>query len=258
MTAIALPTDADFGTTTHLGALRVVIEGEGEGASAFVDFDDATGAPSKIIVTSPGINYVEGTTTAKVIEMRATKEWSCAVTLGEIKSGGLTKIGPGTLLLKGDATYEGATTVREGTLTLGTFLFPQGQPMVLAGGKFDATSRDVMVSDLSGYGTYSGDNGRTLTITNKLSFAVADAVVGRQMTIAHVTPTFSAGAKIEVDTTGLPEDDADYRFVIATSEKAFVGSPTLVNADPKWRLRFSSDRKSIIFGRERGLRVILR
>ena len=258
VTAIALPTDADFGTTTHLGALRVVIEGEGEGASAFVDFDDATGAPSKIIVTSPGINYVEGTTTAKVIEMRATKEWSCAVTLGEIKSGGLTKIGPGTLLLKGDATYEGATTVREGTLTLGTFLFPQGQPMVLAGGKFDATSRDVMVSDLSGYGTYSGDNGRTLTITNKLSFVAADAVAGRQMTIAHVTPTFGDGATIEVDTTGLPEDDANYRFVIATSEKAFVGSPTLVNPDPKWRLRFSPDRKSLVYGRNRGMMITVR
>jgi autotransporter-associated beta strand protein len=258
VTAIALPTDADFGTTTHLGALRVVIDGEGEGASAFVDFGDATGAPAKIVVTSPGINYVEGTTTAKVIEMRANKEWSCAVTLGEIKGGGLTKIGPGTLILKGEATYEGATTVRDGTLILGTFPFPQGQPMVLAGGKFDATARDVTVSDLSGYGTYSSDNGRRVTITNKLSFAVVDALAERQLTFEHVEPVFNAGATIELDATGIPEDDADYRFVIATSEKAFVGSPTLVNADSKWRLRFSSDRKSIIFGRDRGLRVILR
>ena len=260
VTAIALPTDADFGTTIHLGALRVVIEGEGEGASAFVDFDDTTGAPSKIIVTSPGIKYVEGTTTAKVIEMRAKKEWSCAVTLGEIKSGGLTKIGPGTLLLKSDATYEGATTVREGKITLaasGT-QFPVGQPIMLAGGTFDSQTHDIIVSDLSGYGAYTGDNGHTLTITNKLSFAAADAVAGRQMTIARVTPIFNAGARIEVDETGLPEDDADHRYVLATSDKAFVGSPTLVNADPKWRLRFSSDRKSLIFGRERGLRVILR
>ena len=260
VTAIALPTDADFGTTTHLGALRVVIEGAGEGASAFVDFDDATGTPSKIVVTSPGINYVEGTTTAKVIEMRAKKEWSCAVTLGEIKSGGLTKIGPGTLLLKSDATYEGATTVREGSiiLALASAVFPEGQPIVLAGGKFDSQTHDITVSDLSGYGTYSGDNGRRVTITNKLSFAVADALAGRQLTFEHVEPALTARATIEVDATGLPEDDADHRFVLATSDKAFIGSPTLVNADPKWRLRFSSDRKSIIFGRERGLRVILR
>ena len=257
VTAIALPTDADFGTTIHLGALRVVIEGAGEGASAFVDFDDATGAPSKIVVTSPGINYVEGTTTAKVIEMRANKEWSCAVTLGEIKGGGLTKIGPGTLILKGEATYEGATTVRDGTLILGTFPFPQGQPMVLAGGTFNAAARDIMVSDLSGCGTYTSDNGRRVTITNKLSFAVADAVAGRQLTFEHVEPVFNAGATIEVDATGLP-DDADHRFVIATSDKAFVGEPTLVNAVPNWNLRFSSDRKSIIFGRERGTRIILR
>ena len=257
VTAIALPTDADFASTIHLGALRVVIEGEGEGASAFVDFDYATGAPSKIIVTSPGINYVEGTTTAKVIEMREKKEWSCAVTLGELTGGGLVKIGPGTLILKGDVTYEGATTVRDGTLILGT-TFPQGQPMVLAGGKFEAASRDIEVSDLSGYGTYSSDNGRHVTITNKLSFAVADALAGRQLTFVHVEPVFYAGATIEVDTAGLPNDNADHRFVLATSDKAFVGSPTLVNADPSWRLRFSPDRKSIVFGRERGLRVILR
>ncbi|MBQ3288286.1 MAG: autotransporter-associated beta strand repeat-containing protein [Kiritimatiellae bacterium] len=257
VTAIALPTDADFGTTTHLGALRVVIEGDGEGASAFVDFDDATGTPSKIVVTSPGINYVEGTT-AKVIEMRANKEWSCAVTLGELTGGGLVKTGPGTLILKGEATYEGATTVRDGTLILGTFPFPQGQPMVLAGGKFNAAARDVMVSDVSGYGTYSSDNGRRVTITNKLSFAVADAMAGRQLTFEHVEPVFNAGATIEVDATGLPDGGENLRFVLATSDKAFAGEQPLFDAPKGWRLRFSSDRKSIILGRERGLQFILR
>jgi autotransporter-associated beta strand protein len=260
VTAIALPTDADFGTTTHLGALRVVIEGEGEGegASAFVDFDDATGAPSKIIVTSPGINYVEGTTTAKVIEMRANKEWSCAVTLGEIKGGGLTKIGPGMLILKGEATYEGATTVRAGTLLLGTLPFPQGQPMVLAGGQFNAAARDITVSDLSGYGTYSSVNGQRVTITNKLSFAAADVVAGRQMTFVSAEPVFGAGATIEVDTTGLADNQEPHRFVLATSEKAFVGTPVLANASLKWGIRFSADRKSILFRRVRGQAISFR
>ena len=258
VTAIALPTDADFGAATHLGALRVVIEGEGEGASAFVDFDDATGAPSKIVVTSPGINYVEGTTTAKVIEMRANKEWSCAVTLGEIKGGGLTKIGPGMLILKGEATYEGATTVRAGTLLLGTLPFPQGQPMVLAGGQFNAAARDITVSDLSGYGTYSSVNGQRVTITNKLSFAAADAVAGRQMTFVSAEPVFGAGAMIEVDTTGLADNQEPHRFVLATSEKAFVGTPVLANASLKWGIRFSADRKSILFRRVRGQAISFR
>ena len=258
VTAIAMPTDADFGTTTHLGALRVVIEGEGEGASAFVDFDDVTGAPSKIVVTSPGIDYVEGTTTAKVIEMRANKEWSCAVTLGEIKSGGLAKVGPGMLILKGEVTYEGATTVREGTLLLGSFAFPQGQPMVLAGGKFDAAARDVVVSDLSGYGTYSSYNGHSVAITNKLSFAAADALAGRKLAFVGVTPVFADGATIEVDATGLPAGGENPRLVLATSDRAFAGEMPLFDAPDGWRLRFSSDRKMILLGRERGLQFILR
>jgi hypothetical protein len=97
-----------------------------------------------------------------------------------------------------------------------------------------------------------------LTITNKLSFAVADAVAGRQMTIAHVTPTFSAGAKIEVDTTGLADNQEPHRFVLATSEKAFVGTPVLANASLKWGIRFSADRKSILFRRVRGQAISFR
>ena len=256
VTAIALPTDADFASTTHLGALRVVIEGEGEGASAFVDFDDATGAPSKIIVTSPGVNYVAGTTTAKVIEMRANKEWSCAVSLGELAGGGLVKTGPGTLILKGEVTYAGATTVRDGTLILGT-AFPQGQPMALAGGTFDAAARDIEVSDLSGYGTYSSDNGRRVTITNKLSFAAEDVLAGRQLEFVRVAPVFGAGATVEID-GALPEDDVNFRCVLAKATLPFAGEPVFKNDQGNWALSFSSDRKSITLKRVRGSAFVVR
>ena len=130
--------------------------------------------------------------------------------------------------------------------------------MVLAGGTFNAAARDVIVSDISGYGTYSSDNGRHVTITNKLSFAVADAVAGRQLTFEHVEPTFSAGAKIEVDTTGLTDNQEPHRFVLATSEKAFVGEPELANVGTKWGIRFSTDRKSILFRRVRGQSICFR
>ena len=256
VTAIALPTDADFASTTHLGALRVVIEGEGEGASAFVDFDDATGAPSKIIVTSPGVNYVAGTTTAKVIEMRANKEWSCAVSLGELAGGGLVKTGPGTLILKGEVTYAGATTVRDGTLILGT-AFPQGQPMALAGGTFDAAARDIEVSDLSGYGTYSSDNGRRVTITNKLSFAAEDVLAGRQLEFVRVAPVFGAGATVEIDGTQ-PESDVNFRCVLAKATLPFAGEPVFKNDQGNWALSFSSDRKSITLKRVRGSAFVVR
>ena len=45
----------------------MVIEdtGGGEGASAFVDYDDVTRKPSRIVITSPGINYTEAMATFK-------------------------------------------------------------------------------------------------------------------------------------------------------------------------------------------------
>ena len=259
VTAIALPADANFLSANHLGALRVVIEdaGGGEGASAFVDYDDVTRKPSRIVITSPGVNYSPATT-AKVMQMRGDTNWVCAVTLGEIKSGGFEKKGAGTLVLKGTNTYEGATKVSGGTLIVGDgYVFPQNQPLVMAGGKFSPGNADLAVSDLSGYGEIESGNNR-ITIGGKLSFSADDALAGRQLKFYRVEPVFNAGATIEVDATNLPAGDVNGRFVIATSEKPFVGEPALINAVPNWNLRFSSDRKSIIYGRERGMRIIFR
>lgn len=261
VTAIALPVDETFLSAAHLGALRVVIEdaGGGEGASAFVDFDDATGAPAKIVVTSPGVNYVEGTTTAKVIEMRAKKEWSCAVTLGEITGGGLVKNGPGTLVLKGTNTYEGATTVSAGSLILGTASFPQNQPLVMAGGMFSIAGYDLTVSDLSGYGeiqSYADGNHR-LAISGKLTFYADDALAGQCLTITNAIPTFGEGASVEIKGM-LPENDVNGRYVLAQSARPFEGTPTIKNDNGFWALSLSGDRKSIMLKRIRGTKIVIR
>ena len=257
VTAIALPADANFLSVNHLGALRVVIEDEGggEGASAFVDYDDVTRKPSRIIITSPGINYSPATT-AKVMQMRGDTSWSCAVTLGEITSGGFEKKGPGTLVLKGTNTYEGATKVSGGMLIVGDgYVFPQNQPLVMAGGKFSPGNANLAVSDLSGYGEIESGNNR-ITISGKLSFSVDDALVGLCLTITNAIPTFGAGASVEISGT-LPEND-NVKHVLAQSARPFEGTPVFSNDRADWKLWLSGDRKSIILKRIRGTSVVIR
>ena len=257
VTAIALPESASFLSANHLGALRVVIEdtGGGEGASAFVDYDDVTRKPSRIVITSPGVNYSPATT-AKVMQMRGDTSWSCAVTLGEITSGGFEKKGPGTLVLKGSNTYEGATKVSGGTLIVGDgYVFPQNQPLVMAGGKFSPGNANLSVSDLSGYGEIESGNNR-LTISGKLSFSVDDALAGRCLTITNTLPVFGVGASVEISGT-LPEND-DVKHVLARSARPFEGTPEIRNDNRLWLLSFSGDRKSITLKRVHGSTFILR
>ena len=257
VTAIALPENSSFLSVNHLGALRVVIEdaGGGEGASAFVDYDDVTRKPSRIVITSPGVNYSPATT-AKVMQMRGDTSWSCAVTLGEITSGGFEKKGPGTLVLKGTNTYEGATKVSGGKLIVGDgYVFPQNQPLVMAGGKFSPGNADFAVSDLSGYGEIESGNNR-ITISGKLSFSVDDALAGRCLTITNAIPVFGVGASVEISGT-LPEND-NVKHVLAHSARPFEGNPVFRNDRADWKLWLSGDRKSIILKRIRGTSVVIR
>ena len=255
VTAIALPTDANFLSANHLGALRVVIEdtGGGEGASAFVDYDDVTRKPSRIVITSHGVNYSPATT-AKVMQMRGDTNWVCAVTLDEITSGGFEKKGPGTLVLKGTNTYEGATKVSGGSLIVGDgYVFPQNQPLVMAGGKFNPGNANFAVSDLSGYGEIESGNHR-ITISGKLSFSVDDALDGHCLEFKNSTPVFGANATIEIDGM-LPEGTGNVRCVVARSARPFEGTPTVSHYSNKYGLQFSNDRKSIMFKRLRSMAI---
>lgn len=241
VTAITLPSDPDFASTKHLGALRVEISGTGEGASAFVAFDDEAGVPSRIIVTSPGFGYADGTT-AKVVSMRGAKKWDCgAVTLSEISGGGIVKTGEGTLVLKAANTYAGATTVSNGTLvTYASGAIPSGQPLVMAGGVLNLSSYNLTVSDLSGYGTINGNAGTPLTVAGKLSADAADLMAGRLLS-ATVPVAFGADTVVEI--ANMENLNKNQNYTLASSTSDITG--TFVCSDARWAVRRSSDGKSV-------------
>ena len=132
--------------TELMGPPMVIIEGDGEGATAVVDFDTATRTVKGIIVTCPGWGYTEKPTVklfggglyvdnnTQFYTIAAT-----AVTMGESSSGPIVKKGAGTLTLEGANGVAGAE-VRGGELSIPAGASIQPGKLTLAGGTFSASS----------------------------------------------------------------------------------------------------------------------
>ena len=129
-----------------MGPPMVVIEGDGAGATAVVDFDTSTRTVKGIIVTCPGWGYTE----KPVVKLiggglfidNSTQFYTIndsAVVMGESSSGPIVKKGEGMLTLDGENGVAGAE-VRGGTLTVPASASIQPGKLTLVGGKFSAQS----------------------------------------------------------------------------------------------------------------------
>lgn len=112
------------GGSGYIGApyVSIVDSGTGVGATAIADMvDDGTGngtlKVASIKVTNPGVGYTAATTSYSLRGGAPTiAATPGAVTTTANTSGGLTKLGGGTLRLTGANTYTGETAVSQGTL----------------------------------------------------------------------------------------------------------------------------------------------
>lgn len=133
-----------------IGSPCVAITGDGEGATAYAEFDRASGRVTSIVVTSPGQGYTwakariwyGGNIVPKENDSNVPyyKEWivDCTVDDGALPSGGLVKAGEGTLTLTQTNTYTGATVVAGGVLRLGAADVLPNSSVVLRGGTVEA------------------------------------------------------------------------------------------------------------------------
>ena len=112
-------------------------------------------------------------------------------------SGGLTKIGAGTLTLSGAGTYSGPTNVNAGTLQAGAAnaFSPNSAYAIASGGALDLHGFSQVIGGLSGTGAVVNSGGvvPTLTIANGGIFAPGNGAPGSSMAIA-ANLAFQSGA----------------------------------------------------------------
>jgi len=133
---------ASIGVTPRAGYIGppmvIIAGGGGTGATAVAQFDSASGTVTGIQVTSPGFGYTSTPTVTLAGGGTNVQTAVGPVTLGANVSGGLTKLGAGTLVLSATNTYAGATLISNGTLRVAVQqAVSSNSALTLAGGVLD-------------------------------------------------------------------------------------------------------------------------
>ena len=186
----------------YIGAPYVSItdSGGGFGATAIANMvDDGTGSGTlkvdSIKVTNPGVNYTATTSYTFTGGRATTAATAGAVTLAANTSGGLAKIGAGTITLSGDNTYTGGTTVSNGTLLVNN---------TSGSGTGSGTVTVKTNATLGGYGTISGavtlESGSSLTPGDGIGTLTlsGNLTLGGTNTMVFEITDFSTGDKLVV------------------------------------------------------------
>ncbi len=255
--SITLPADADFVAATNIGPARISIEGSGFGATAFAPFDDEAGRlRGDVIITSPGSGYGDDTV-IRVYSHDGHKSWTCAYELEDAVSGGLTKLGAGTLQLKCANTYRGKTVVKQGMLDMAVASgIPDGNALEVASGATLVLSGNLKVTELSGAGQISGGKDKALTVDGSLVLDSSNMTDGGTLS-ASGSINFGEGALLKVADEDLlttaPKKltliTAGYIWGVPTPASDFGG---------RWTASRSSDGKSLTLRYLNGMVISVR
>lgn len=257
--AIYLPTNnATFMAQKYIGPARVTIsDASGWAASAFADFDKATGKLTGVVVTSRGCDYSESPTIT-VDSADGKTKYACTYTLSQNVCGGFTKRGAQMMYLCNVNNYTGVTCVESGTLVaMEQYSLPSNSHCLVKSGATLDLRRARTLKSIGGAGTITGGN---VTITDGV-VADPDALNSKKgISLGNnCTLTFNEGAKVSVSDLS-KVDGGTSKWPLVTATKAIEGTPTIdrESLPPPYDVMFSPDRKTLYLTCPRGTAVIIR
>ncbi len=271
----------------YIGSPYVQISGgSGTGATAVAQFDYTTGNVTGLVITCSGFGYQAGDSVSVTLKSGGVADNALgSATIGDITSGGLTKIGSGTLTLSGTNTYTGVTTVSNGKLVVSSTNALAGTTGInLTGGTLVATNVPGAFH-ITPNSTVSVAAGSSFLVTNLVVDAGATVSPGGSVAIATNTFGTTTSHTLTIDGTyevNLSNDgsgrcdhliaagnliltnmtlsfpntstyDPGMNYVIAICSNTLT-KPTAVRVLPasqegKWLLRYSDDNKQVILRR---------
>ena len=267
--SVMLPASGDYTSATYYGITPIVFEDStGWGASAYAEYDYATKKHTKIVITSRGCDYSDSAK-AYIESPDRSALYECTITLAsnEGKCGPLVKRGTPPLWLHSANTISGGIVVEEGVLqTRKANVIPANTPVTVEdGATLDLYNKgDITVSTFAGAGTVT--NG-SVTVTNAVRATCADLFAGKAACFAS-NLTFADGAVFEITDAENLETYKDAGRIVALrtsntiSSKpqlrltASAGVPATVGGS--WSLRLSADGKSLKFGRDKGMLIMVK
>ena len=199
------------------------------GATAFATFDDRQERLTGYVeITSPGSGYGEDTV-VKVYSHDGKKSWLCTYELEDASSGGLTKLGTGQLDLACVNTYQGKTSVRQGTLKMTVAqAIPDGNALEVASGAKFALTGNLAVSTLEGAGSVIGGNANALIVID--SFVVgADNLAENGGLSVEGNLVFADNATIGI---------ADADLLASAPKKAVLATAAGISGNPSMSADF--------------------
>ena len=234
--SIALPKSVD-----SVAALKVIVEGDGDGATAMAVFDRATRKITGIRVLSPGSGYTAATARlstgcSRQSSQNVNQELVCTIT-PNAAPGVLVKKGTGTLRLAAGEGLPAGTSVdvQEGTLDL------NGLSNAL--GNLTSSAAGMVVDSAAG----------AVALPATLTVDVPTAAAGNYLTVSGDAALPSTLVLANIDQ--VPESTASFTILKVTGAK--TGTMNLATELPAgWTLGWTGDLLRV--GRARGTRIFFR
>ena len=168
------------GGSGYIGAPLVAVTTSGSGVNATAIANLTAGVISGVTITCPGQGYVAGDHLYFTFNGGGTASpastYDYTLQTGDLvanTTGGLTKIGSGTLTLSGASTYTGNTIVSNGTLSVTGSLLGGGSTTLTNAAKLSGNGLIIGPVNLQGNATLAAGSTSigVLSISNTLTFA---------------------------------------------------------------------------------------